>query len=214
MRPVSGCDTASLRLLNVGATCLICLLSYRILRMIRKQPVLAQNVSQDIEVHKNDQASDDPTMIMDANTALNITLFPPLFFFSALFYTDVMSTLLVLLGYSVLLRKRTVSGSLFENSSAILVGVVALLFRQTNIFWVAVFPAGLAVIDALKTSAPPSDNRKAKTIAETIQSSWNDGTIHDCAVQDAGIPGTRNSVHRHSNVCTNYRQTTCCYFLQ
>jgi alpha-1,2-glucosyltransferase len=173
-------------------------LSYGILRSIRTRTP-GQTVLKDFKAGEKDQTSGDPTIVLDANTALNITLFPPLFFFSALFYTDVMSTLLVLLSYGVLLKKKSAPGSLSDTITAILVGVVALFFRQTNVFWVAVFPAGLTVIDALKTTATSSNDRKAATIAETIQSSWTDGVIQDCAVHDAGIHGARNLAYRHSN---------------
>lgn len=129
----------------------------------------------------------DPTLPLDAHSAFNITLFPPLFFFSALFYTDVMSTLVVLLSYSVYLNKTTVAGTLLDNAAATLVGVIALLFRQTNIFWVAIFPAGLTVFDAL-TSTPPQRSQKTAAMG-ILQDSWNNGLIHDCSVQDAELSG-------------------------
>jgi alpha-1,2-glucosyltransferase len=55
----------------------------------------------------------------------------------------------VLLSYLVYLSTTNVRGEL----GVTFIGILALLFRQTNIFWVAVFPAGLAVVDALKKSA-------------------------------------------------------------
>jgi alpha-1,2-glucosyltransferase len=139
---------------------------------------------------KEEPTSSDSTITIDANTALNISLFPPLFFFSALFYTDVMSTLTVLLSYSAVLKKTSIRGTTIDNFIAVFSGVVALLFRQTNIFWVAVFPAGLSVIKALIASAPPSHNARAMTIQEILQKSWKESTVHDCAVQDAGLQGT------------------------
>jgi alpha-1,2-glucosyltransferase len=132
----------------------------------------------------------DPTIIPDANTALNIALFPPLLFFSALFYTDVMSTLVVLLSYFVLLNKTSPHGSAFDIMSAVAIGVIALVFRQTNIFWVAIFPAGLSVIDALKGDAPSAKSSMAMTTSEVLHRSWEEGYVHDCCVQDAGLPGT------------------------
>jgi alpha-1,2-glucosyltransferase len=166
--------------------------SYGILRTIRTRTSPGEAEPKDVKAHQRAQASEDSTILLDANTALNITLFPPLFFFSALFYTDVMSTLLVLLSYGVLLRKNSASGSVSDTISTILVGVMALFFRQTNIFWVAVFPAGLTVIEALKTSAPPLSDRNATTTTGIVQHSWTDGVIHDCAVRDAGLQGARS----------------------
>jgi alpha-1,2-glucosyltransferase len=200
--------------LNVGAICLIYILSYGTLRTVRTRTLPDETEPKDVKAHQEERISGDSTLLLDANTALNITLFPPLFFFSALFYTDVISTLLVLLSYGLLLRKKSAPGSISDTISAILVGVIALFFRQTNIFWVAVFPAGLTVIDALKMSAPLSSDRNAKHAVKTAQDSWEDGIIHDCAVQDAGLQGAEISLHRHSNMWTNHGQTTCCSFLQ
>jgi len=185
-KPFIGCETSSLRALNVGALCLICPLTYGILRMLRTRKETAG-------AHKAIQertATDDPTVALDANTALNITLFPPLFFFSALFYTDVMSTLMVLLSYSVLLKKTSPRGTVLDILNAIVVGVFALLFRQTNIFWVAVFPAALSVIDALTATSPPLVSSKATATGDVLQKIWDEAVVHDCSVQDAGFQGT------------------------
>lgn len=61
-----------------------------------------------------------------------------------------MSTLVVLAAYSTYLSQRNTKSYFLSSLITINVGVLALLFRQTNIFWVAVFPAGLAVVDTLK----------------------------------------------------------------
>jgi hypothetical protein len=178
-KPLLGCSTASLRALNVAATCLICLVSYGILRLLRTPR--PRNALVGVEGQDKEIGLSNSTILLDANAALNIALFPPLFFFSALFYTDVMSTLVVLLSY----------GALFEALIAVLIGVVALFFRQTNIFWVAIFPAGIAVINALKAASPPPTNTTAVNFSDILWESWEDGTVHDCAVQDAGLQGTK-----------------------
>lgn len=74
-----------------------------------------------------------------------------MFFFSGLYYTDVLSTLIVLAAYFTYLSQRRTQDYLLSSLTAVNIGVLALLFRQTNIFWVAVFPAGLAVVDTLKS---------------------------------------------------------------
>lgn len=61
-----------------------------------------------------------------------------------------LSTLVVLASYATYLSQRRSPNSLLSPILTVNIGILALLFRQTNIFWVAVFPAGLAVIDALK----------------------------------------------------------------
>ncbi|KAH7389490.1 alpha-2-glucosyltransferase Alg10 [Phaeosphaeria sp. MPI-PUGE-AT-0046c] len=186
MKPVFGCGTNSLRALNVLASCLICFSSFDILRLLRVPPIQQQGkaASAKERARNGDQ---DSSVLLDANTALNIALFPPLFFFSALFYTDVMSTLAVLLSYNVFLRKKTASGSFFDNIVAVLIGIVALLFRQTNIFWVAVFPAGLAVTAALEADLPSAKCSRSSNASEVLQKCWKDGSVHDCAVGDAAF---------------------------
>jgi hypothetical protein len=186
-KPLLGCSTASLRALNIAAICLICLVSYSILRTLRTPR--SQNAPLNVKDGDKEPDLNDSTLILDANTALNIALFPPLFFFSALFYTDVMSTLVVLLSFHMFLTRSTF-GNLLQSIGTIFIGVVALFFRQTNIFWVAVFPAGLAVIDTLKASAPSSTSKKPQIIGDILRESWNNGIVHDCALQDASLRGT------------------------
>jgi alpha-1,2-glucosyltransferase len=186
--PIFGCDTGSLRALNVAALCLICPISYVILRFLRTHHSVEQTPT-GIRATTKESFEYGSTKLADANTALNIALFPPLFFFSALFYTDVISTLLVLVCYSALLKKGSVYGTLFENINAVSLGLMALTFRQTNIFWVAVFPAGLNVISALRASARSQKTSSTITAREIIQESWNEGVIYDCTVQEAGLTG-------------------------
>ena len=71
------------------------------------------------------------------HATLNICLFPPLFFFYGLYYTDVLSVGCVLFAYHFFLNRR--------RSGLIIAGLSSLLFRQTNIFWVAIFLGGLEV---------------------------------------------------------------------
>lgn len=185
-------------MLNAGAICIICPLSYGILRLIRASisPSQSQQKKTELQHPEKEPEVEDPTIVLDAHSALNIALFPPLFFFSALYYTDVVSTLVVLLTYSVYLKKSTVAGNVFENINAVSIGVIALLFRQTNIFWVAVFPAGLAVIEALRKDRPRKVDPRAEDMTKVLQSSWSEGNIYDCSMQDAEPRGWLNPSHR------------------
>jgi alpha-1,2-glucosyltransferase len=73
----------------------------------------------------------------------------------------------------------------------IVLGIVALLFRQTNVFWIAVFPAGLAVFGVLKDRGA-STNMAATTKEnplEALKESWSQSTLHDCPVSQAGVEG-------------------------
>jgi alpha-1,2-glucosyltransferase len=189
-QPLIGCEINALRMLNVMALSLICPLSYGILRTIRSRSLAGSDSPKRVKVNAEALDGEDSTVLLDAHTALNVTLFPPLFFFAALFYTDIMSTLVVLLSYGALLQKKTIIGTFLGNITAVIMGIIALMFRQTNIFWVAIFPAGLAVIDALKRSAHPSKSVGEKTFGSIVQRSWHNGTVYDCSVKDAFLEGT------------------------
>ncbi|ETM44040.1 hypothetical protein, variant 3 [Phytophthora nicotianae] len=89
-------------------------------------------------------APQDPNALLHA---LRIAVFPPLFFFAFLFYTDAGATFFVLLMALLaervdLLQYPPARGSFMLSS---LSGAVAVLFRQTNIIWV-VFVAGTVVV--------------------------------------------------------------------
>lgn len=127
------------------------------------------------------------------HTAFNITLFPPVFFFSALYYTDILSTAVVILTYCVFLRRE----GAYNNSSAggILVfvyGILALTMRQTNIFWVAVFLGGLEVVRTVK-SLGPFTARTWKGDLHPYQHFQNQleayarGEVHDVTLGDATL---------------------------
>ncbi|OJJ46737.1 hypothetical protein ASPZODRAFT_159535 [Penicilliopsis zonata CBS 506.65] len=88
-----------------------------------------------------------------SHTVLNICLFPPIFFFSGLYYTDVLALLVVVEAYNWDLRRSSASGATpFKTMVFILFGLAALVFRQTNIFWVAVFLGGLQIVRTLHQS--------------------------------------------------------------
>jgi alpha-1,2-glucosyltransferase len=96
-----------------------------------------------------------------------------------------MSTLVVLASYWIFTKRKDSASPFLINTALVIVGVISLFFRQTNIFWVAVFPAALAVVDALKEGQKPGQND-----AETaIDESWNHGRLYDCPVETAGPQG-------------------------
>jgi len=89
-------------------------------------------------------------------SSFNISLLPPLFFPSLLYYTDPLSTCLVLLTYTLHLSDRPLLASL--------AGFFSILCRQTNIVWVflaAAETAGRVVLEEvrahqLRTRHPPT----------------------------------------------------------
>ncbi|KAF2117607.1 alpha-2-glucosyltransferase Alg10 [Lophiotrema nucula] len=181
-KPIIGnCDTSSLRALNAGAICLICVLAYDIRRNLRIRGRGASRAS------KEEAATKGWTAILDAHTALNTSLFPPLFFFSGLYYTDVVSTLLVLFSYNTFLKRGTSGLQVWQGIAHVLIGISALSMRQTNICWVAIFPAGLALVDALKTaSTKPASDAKPDAV-NALKRSWTDGYAYDPPASTASL---------------------------
>jgi alpha-1,2-glucosyltransferase len=121
-----------------------------------------------------------------AHVALNVAAFPLLFFFGALFYTDVLSALFVLLAHLAFYKGNTL-GVLVASS-------VSLLFRQTNIFWTAIYLAGLEARRELhKLDAARHGRRKPYGLlswAKVAKLSWIEGALYDPDAPDASIEGT------------------------
>ncbi|KOC18167.1 putative glucosyltransferase (Die2) [Aspergillus flavus AF70] len=101
-----------------------------------------------------------------SHTVLNICLFPPLFFFSGLYYTDILALLIVIEAYNWDLKRSAPNASAGPTFVFILLGVAALAFRQTNIFWVAVFFGGLQVIRTLRKSSKTCQSPNVADIAK------------------------------------------------
>lgn len=128
------------------------------------------------------------------HTGINIALFPLLFFFSGLYYTDVLSTCVVLRMYHLFLERK----GAYSNSAAGLIwmypsGLAALAMRQTNIFWVAVFMGALEMVRTIKAN-------KQDLSGQPTPQTWRDmaiakfqrfsrGDIHDIRLKDAGVHG-------------------------
>ena len=104
------CDPIHLRAINVVMSSLICLILQRVT----------------FQIHGNKHFFDGSKSLL---SSINLTFFPLLYFFNFLYYTDVGSTFMVLLMYCLHLDRR--------DWFAACIGVLAVLFRQTNIIWVA-----------------------------------------------------------------------------
>jgi alpha-1,2-glucosyltransferase len=170
---VFGCDTASLRATNALA---LTALAY--LATLARQRIEARLH----EAHAGKSAI--PTSQYAAHTALNVALCPILFFFSGLYYTDVASTAVVLACFVHSLgrlgRERSSIGS---DLATVGLGLLALLMRQTNVFWVVVFLGCVEGIHAVKTLRPVRvDQPVMNTLSEQVRFfAWrySIGDIHD-----------------------------------
>ncbi|KAK4155846.1 glycosyltransferase [Chaetomidium leptoderma] len=138
---MSKCTPLSLRSNNVLATLLTALLASQCRHLIevrgaeREGKKIPRSVS-----------------FYSYHTGINIALFPVIFFFSALYYTDVVSTLVVLVAYrNHLLRLAPERPGLINDLWTVALGVAALFMRQTNVFWVVVYMGGLEAVHVLRT---------------------------------------------------------------
>ena len=116
------------------------------------------------------------------HTIINICLFPPLFFFYGLYYTDVLSALSVLLAYQCYLVRT-------DDWVCILVGLVSLLFRQTNIFWVSLFLGGLAFCRAIPERRTDVESSDKHGFLNVIQYSWYNACCYDPPISQALFEG-------------------------
>ncbi|KAK0654130.1 Dol-P-Glc:Glc(2)Man(9)GlcNAc(2)-PP-Dol alpha-1 [Lasiodiplodia hormozganensis] len=186
-RITGRCDIYVLRALNCSLALFIAQVSFSILA--RLYGLLKQKSTAEITAPSDRRKT---ALFTNAvHTALNICLFPPLFFFFGLYYTDVPSTFFVLLSYFFALRTQQERGKFMKFPSVVntvVLGVAALFFRQTNIFWVAVFPAGLAVVQALKKSArPPPEDAKEDTVSDVLRNSLMYMSVYDKPVRYASV---------------------------
>lgn len=138
---------------------------------------------------------------------MNIGLFPLLFFFSALYYTDVYSTLFVLAAFQTHLKRVDPQGKLWWSDLwTILQGVAALFFRQTNVFWVVVFMGGLEAVHAVKTLPLPSIEQVQPRYSGPVEKVkyyvmlCSRGFIHDPALNLVSLDGTFALISRVPNV--------------
>lgn len=135
--------------------------------------------------------------LLAVHSSLNIVLFPPLFFFSALYYTDIASTLSWTIFYWFFLRsiaRRDLSP--VDALLQVILGVASLSFRQTNIFWVAVAPLALKLVIELDQGhrvVKQSMYKRAEGFGDSTWSvaktSWKMNVIYDPPVRDAFIEG-------------------------
>ncbi|KAG9947348.1 glycosyltransferase family 59 protein, partial [Aureobasidium melanogenum] len=117
------------------------------------------------------------------HSALNVCLFPPLFFFCALYYTDVASTLSVLFFTRHLLENNSRGpSSFFQACISIVLAIISLSFRQTNIFWVGIFPIVLLALGALHQDVQSERPHDGKSV---VLQAWGDATLYDPQMRDS-----------------------------
>ncbi|KAF2101094.1 hypothetical protein NA57DRAFT_37047 [Rhizodiscina lignyota] len=170
-----GCTVYNLRAVNMGLLGAVGIVAHWILELRRANGTTPRN--------SLTQA------LNDAHSAFNITLFPLLFFFSGLYYTDIASTLLVLSFYWCYMAESS-KAKLFSPSQ-IAWALCSLTIRQTNIFWVAVFPAGLTVISTLQHSPAGARRRDSESLMQlssrVLKQAWTEGSVYDPPIIEATL---------------------------
>ncbi|KAL6872841.1 glycosyltransferase family 59 protein [Trichoderma novae-zelandiae] len=167
------CDPKTLRATNAVG---ILVLAYFALQCRREIEARLHQAHSSVRINGTSQYA--------MHTAFNIALFPLLFFFSGLYYTDVVSTAAVLAAFwNHLHRAGRPQGSLGSDLVTVWLGLFALTMRQTNVFWVVVFMGGLEAVHAVKTLRPEAVRRPfMATLSEQLLFAvkrWSVGHVHD-----------------------------------
>lgn len=152
---LAECTPSSLRSNNLVATLLTALLALSCRRRIEAQTAIG--------------AEKSAVSFYAYHTAINIALFPVIFFFSGLYYTDVASTLVVLAAYRNHLNRvasHSEKPGFLNGLWTVILGVAALFMRQTNVFWVVVYMGGLEAAHVVRGLKPkPVPERETPSIS-------------------------------------------------
>ena len=115
------------------------------------------------------------------HTIVNILLFPPLFFFYGLFYTDVLSVFSVLLTYSFYVKNRQILVTV--------AGLASLACRQTNVFWVGVYLGGMQLQNVLPRGNIEQGFSLEATAWKIMKLSWTHGFVYDPPLKEVNLGG-------------------------
>lgn len=118
---------------------------------------------------------------------LNICLFPPLFFFYGLYYTDVWSVLSVLTTIQFYQRK--------WKRLTIVAGIVSFFFRQTNVFWVSIYLGGSEVMRTLRRGRSGVEYPTTASIVDVMAASWQHSCVYDPLISQASFEGMLPAMH-------------------
>ncbi|EXJ80997.1 hypothetical protein A1O3_07285 [Capronia epimyces CBS 606.96] len=115
----------------------------------------------------------------------SIVMFPLIFFFSALYYTDLFSVFTVVLTHIFWSARSSADGGrkVLYQALHLVAGLVSLATRQTNIFWVAVYLGGLQVVESVKHQIGP-DKVHDPPVSEA---SFEDYATTSISLAQAGI---------------------------
>ncbi|KAI6801029.1 hypothetical protein KC332_g8140 [Hortaea werneckii] len=180
--PLLGCNLAALRLTNVLGLALLAAVAY----------ISYQTRSLHIRQERG----------LFQHSALNMVLFPPLFFFSALYYTDIWSTLSVVVFYVQMVNAHRSNMKATERFVRLVaLGLISLTFRQTNVFWITVFPAAVTLVqhldkgqEAVRGSMHRGVDGFGDSIYSVAKTAWKFEIIYDPPVEESWIDAYANCI--------------------
>jgi alpha-1,2-glucosyltransferase len=173
------CTVNSLRHVNYVGIFVIHHLAFLCRKALEPKP---KAVKYQRELHKTTAIQPQKQIsYFNYHSATNIAAFPVLFFFAALFYTDVWSTVAVLLLY--LAHHLPGQQTVWKGVLVFILGVATLFMRQTNVFWVAVYMGGREAVAAVHTLKPwPVKTPRFSTLGQLLKFylwRYSVGDIHD-----------------------------------
>ncbi|GAM87218.1 hypothetical protein ANO11243_052400 [Dothideomycetidae sp. 11243] len=165
-------STASLRAINAFLLpCLILIVLHMESKLKKTETALDVSSDNDAEVDQHPHATHQ------IHVAFNIALFPPLFFFSALYYTDIAAVISVLLCWNHFLHCHDGGyPSVVQDLTTVLLGLFSLTFRQTNIFWVFIFPAAILLISRIDVGLDDPEGKEEILADPPVREAYADGT--------------------------------------
>jgi len=182
---VAKCTASSLRHTNLLATMAVALIAAQCRSLVQAQAA-----------NRNVNPTPGATFY-GLHTAFNIALFPVTFFFSGLYYTDVVSTLAVLVAYkNHLARLGEETPGFLGGLWTVVLGVVALFMRQTNVFWVVVYLGATEAVHAIHAikPAPVEPPKGPLGFVEHVKFyAWRDslGDLHDPKLNNSSPQGNQ-----------------------
>ncbi|KAL8685220.1 MAG: hypothetical protein Q9218_007897 [Villophora microphyllina] len=146
--------------------------------------IIRSIINKNLSNHDGLEADAKPTPYLWSRVELNhavfnMCIFPPMFFFYCLYYTDVWSATSVLITFWLHQKE--------WRKSMVAAGIFSLFFRQTNIFWVAIFLGGLEVIRKLERGRPGLEFRVNPTVLDVVTGSWQHSRLYDPLISQALI---------------------------
>lgn len=184
---MGDCSAASLRMTNWLALVSLAFVALQCRRLLE-----ARAAERDSDGHASRPGA---LSIYAVHTGVNAALFPLLFFFSGLYYTDVFSSLVVLAAFWNHLARvgsRPPLKSWRSDALVVVLGVASLCMRQTNVFWVVVFLGGLEAVHAVRSIRPPKTNPgqfDRQTMVKFYIWRYSKGEVHDPLLNEAGFEG-------------------------